>query len=376
MNIARSILDLGIKRKELKESDNLGKKLRNVIIENYQNDRQKYKARLSKMIEKASKNNVDIMILPALSFVCSKGEKAADYLNMCKNIPWVIAGKLEIREGRSKETCVIIEEGEAIQEINDSTALGINLNGIDSRVAISSTIKEIRDGSVEISEIKPCKKNPDYIFAFDIGHEQYTGRYKRTLKSIVKVLDREAVSGAAIILTYWKYIHASSYYYWCEKLRGLNIEVDREYLNIKNSNKKDYFDIIKVSQEEVNDMRRKELTKDVDEIKENMKRFERAFKEGKSEITDKLSQFKRWYYNEKLDIFAPSKFIGYKDMTPETYDSIYKNIDGRETEKILKDLSNEVKDESKREKLLRELDARLSEFDKKINKAASVRIID
>ena len=350
--------------------------MRNVIIENYQKDRQKYKDRLNKMIQKARKNNVDIMIMPALSFIHSSNEKATDYFNMCKNIPWVISGKLEIREGRSRETCVIIEKGNVVEEIDESTALGTLLNGIDSRIAISSTIKKIRDASIEVSEINPCQDEPDYIFAFDIGHEQYTGRYKRTLKSIGKELNKEAVNGAAIFLSYWKYIHASTYYYWCEKLGGLNIEVDREYMDVKDSNKQDYFDIIKVIQEEENDMSQKELTKDVDEIKENMKRFEKAFKNGRSEITDKLSQFKRWYYNEELDVFAPSKFIGYKNMRPETYDNIYKNIDGRETERILKDFSNEVEDENKEEKLLTELDARLSEYDKEINKAASVRIID
>jgi len=350
--------------------------LRNVIIENYQKDRQKYKDRLNKMIQKARKNNVDIMIMPALSFIHSSNEKAADYFNMCKNIPWVISGKLEIREGRSRETCVIIKKGNVVEEIDESTVLGTSLNDIDSRIAISSTIKKIRDASIEVSDINPFQDDPDFIFAFDIGHEQYTGRYKRTLKSIVKVLDKEAVNGAAIFLTYWKYIHASTYYYWYEDLGGLNIEVDREYINVRSSDKKDYFDIIKVAQEEVNDMPQKELTKNVDEIKDNMKRFERAFKNGRSEITDKLSQFKRWYYNEGLDVFAPSKFIGYKDMRPETYDNIYKKIDGRETEKILKDISYEAENETTEEKLLAELDARLSEYNKEINRGASVRIID
>ena len=48
----------------------------------------------------------------------------------------------------------------------------------------------------------------------------------------------------------------------------------------------------------------------------------------------------------------------------------------RETEKILKDISYEAENETTEEKLLAELDARLSEYNKEINRGASVRIID
>ncbi|SDL52803.1 hypothetical protein [Halarsenatibacter silvermanii] len=375
--VARSILDLGIRKKELKENDNLGKKLRNVLIENYKNDKQKYKDRLNKMIEKASQINVDIMILPALSFIHSSNEKAADYLDMCKKIPWVISGKLEIREGRSRETCVIIENGNMAEEIDDATALGVSLNGIDSRIAVSSTIKKIRDASIEVSEINPCQDEPDYIYAFNIGHQQYTGRYRRTLKSITRELNKEAEKGAAVFLSYWKYIHASTYYHWLENLGNLDAGVNREHIEVENSAKKDYFDIIKVKQIGGNKkMGRKELVENIEEVRENLKRFEAAFNNGRTEITKKLSQFKRWYYDEKLDIFGPSKFIGYKEMQAEIYDNIYKNIDGRETEQLLEEFSREIEDEEKRKELLMELESRLSSYDKKINKTASVRILE
>lgn len=50
-------------------------------------------------------------------------------------------------------------------------------------------------------------------------------------------------------------------------------------------------------------------------------------------LQHKLSQYTHWYYFPKQDIFAPSKFIGYKD---NSYNSESAHTgDGRETEKAL-----------------------------------------
>ncbi len=37
------------------------------------------------------------------------------------------------------------------------------------------------------------------------------------------------------------------------------------------------------------------------------------------DLIRKLSQFRHWYYIEEIDAFAPSKFIGYKDVTVADY---------------------------------------------------------
>jgi len=54
-------------------------------------------------------------------------------------------------------------------------------------------------------------------------------------------------------------------------------------------------------------------------------------------IQEKLSLFRHWYYFEELDGFAPSKFIGYKNMDIRAYEvgSTEGPLDGRETENAL-----------------------------------------
>ncbi|MFM9329078.1 hypothetical protein [Paenibacillus mesotrionivorans] len=80
-----------------------------------------------------------------------------------------------------------------------------------------------------------------------------------------------------------------------------------------------------------------ELVTELDEVVVNVKQFNAdlangEYIEGKL-IAEKLSEFKHWYYISELDMFGPSKYIGYKTMICKDY-SVYN--DGRETEKVLK----------------------------------------
>lgn len=68
------------------------------------------------------------------------------------------------------------------------------------------------------------------------------------------------------------------------------------------------------------------------EALDNAVRFQQYLKENET-LQHKLSQYTHWYYFEKKNIFAPSKFIGYKN---NTYNSETAHQgDGRETEKVL-----------------------------------------
>jgi 5-methylcytosine-specific restriction protein A len=68
------------------------------------------------------------------------------------------------------------------------------------------------------------------------------------------------------------------------------------------------------------------------EALENAVRFHYYLKNNES-IIHKLSQYTHWYYFPEKEIFAPSKFIGYKDNTYNS-ESAHQG-DGRETEKAL-----------------------------------------
>lgn len=63
----------------------------------------------------------------------------------------------------------------------------------------------------------------------------------------------------------------------------------------------------------------------------------RAFNEGLAEgkgLENKLSYFRSWYYVPELNAVAPSKFIGYKNMTVDEYIT-GEGTDGKVTEPVL-----------------------------------------
>lgn len=75
-----------------------------------------------------------------------------------------------------------------------------------------------------------------------------------------------------------------------------------------------------------------EIVKEWEEILKNFKEFDKLEQSSTSTLLKTYSQFFHWYYLPDHDIFAPSKFLGYKDRTIETYDS---NGTGGETQKAL-----------------------------------------
>lgn len=76
----------------------------------------------------------------------------------------------------------------------------------------------------------------------------------------------------------------------------------------------------------------KETVTSYQEALDNAVRFQEYLKTNEA-LQHKLSQYTHWYFFEKKNIFAPSKFIGYKD---NTYNSeAHHEGDGRITEKAL-----------------------------------------
>lgn len=88
------------------------------------------------------------------------------------------------------------------------------------------------------------------------------------------------------------------------------------------------------------------------------------------DLIKKLSLFKHWYYIEEIDGFAPSKFIGYKDITIDEYKigtSREKGyMDGRDTVSRLKQWFKLV-DDKDYELYYKKLEEHLLLYDKKPN---------
>ena len=184
IKIARIILDMGISRSELRKAGNKWLKHKEVISSNYNQDKDKYRKRIEKIIDKAYNQGVDILTFPACTFLYNNENELDYYRSLVGKIKWVFSGMLEIKKNSYKENEIILNNGETLEKFDSSFVLGLNLDGISVRTALSSTIKKIRDNGIINSEVKPLSQNQNNILAFDLGHHQYTGRYKMTLQSI------------------------------------------------------------------------------------------------------------------------------------------------------------------------------------------------
>lgn len=106
----------------------------------------------------------------------------------------------------------------------------------------------------------------------------------------------------------------------------------------------------------------------LDEVVANVRSFNEGL-ETSEELRGLLSYFRAWYYWPALDMVAPSKYIGYKGINPETYPNT--PLDGKETEPVLRkwfDMLNVTSPEGKHvSKKVFELTAR---YGKSMNRVA------
>ncbi len=110
-----------------------------------------------------------------------------------------------------------------------------------------------------------------------------------------------------------------------------------------------------------------------EEVLDNAKTFLKGLEQSNA-IENKLNFFRHWYYFEELDSFAPSKFIGYKQMNTKAYlEGFSTDLDGRDTERILQKYftiaQGKVKDE-----LTEKLEMFLNEYQKRPNGKTQIHI--
>src|SRR5699024_9781866 len=75
------------------------------------------------------------------------------------------------------------------------------------------------------------------------------------------------------------------------------------------------------------------LVATLDEVETNIKQFNDDMINN-TDIINQLSSFRHWCYSDRLKLFGPSKYIGYKNMNVELYDR-GRGKDGGKTEKVL-----------------------------------------
>ena len=114
-----------------------------------------------------------------------------------------------------------------------------------------------------------------------------------------------------------------------------------------------------------------ELVSTYEDVVKNAKIFCEQLKD-EEDLRRKLSFFRHWYYFEEIDQFAPSKFIGYQNITVVEY-NLGNNLDGRETEKQLRKWFKKIPVEEY-EQYNEKLEDYLFYFDKKPNKSICLHI--
>ncbi len=112
------------------------------------------------------------------------------------------------------------------------------------------------------------------------------------------------------------------------------------------------------------------------EAKDNALRF-RDYLVNNEALQHKLSQYAHWYFFEEKGVFAPSKFIGYKNNTYRS-EAAHEG-DGRETERALarffrKVVPSDVQPDIFVNDLYARLDALLAKYGKKPKKTAVIHI--
>ena len=109
------------------------------------------------------------------------------------------------------------------------------------------------------------------------------------------------------------------------------------------------------------------LVESYEDVVLNSKEFHENIGNG---LVKRLSFFRHWYYIKETDSFAPSKFIGYKDITIDEYKcGTSRNegyMDGRDTVSNLKKWFR-LADDKEYEMGLKKINKVLAEYGKKPN---------
>lgn len=112
----------------------------------------------------------------------------------------------------------------------------------------------------------------------------------------------------------------------------------------------------------------------VDEVFENIIQFNKDI-EQETEIISQLSQFIHWYYVPELDLFAPSKYIGYSYMNTKKYNRGF-NKTGVDTEKVLKQWFIKLDNSSEKSlMLMNKLSDLLELYNKKTRSNAVIHVL-
>jgi hypothetical protein len=231
MMIARINLDLSVTETELhKEARKIerrgiepgkGTAHRHFVREAYRADRPAYIARICHLVSEAVEAGAEIVQLPAASLLIHGREcLLEDYARNFPTKSIVVGGllnaaRLGYKGDKREGSVVIINKTVSMSFPTNQSVMSAcfgQLGKIPAVVAISSTVRDVRTHS------RVWFKNDigsnHYVLVLDLGHEQYKGRYKKTLVSVYNHLKDQLGMKPAVVLSQWRYANCSARDNW------------------------------------------------------------------------------------------------------------------------------------------------------------------
>jgi hypothetical protein len=200
VKIARAWLDMGISQAEFYPcwKKDKGGAFKKIIEKQFQDNKKKYYRRLWSLSSQAVQKKADILVFPACALMF---EKRLNYRKaLGDNVPRIVAsGKFQVRKRTNTDTALILRDWKAI----DVPAHKILWTGLDGerfsiKAAISSTMRYGEEE--ENDKMRPDEDAP--VLLLDMGHQRYSGRYLRALRTVWK---SQQARIAVVILSSWHY---------------------------------------------------------------------------------------------------------------------------------------------------------------------------
>lgn len=251
LRIGRAIMELGCSMSEMKRRGNLWKAHKEVLASRFAESRGLYELRLLNIISEAEKNKLDILILPACTLVYSDRSDLSIYLKKAKNIRWLVTGLLRVTSSAKVkdfvETAEVWRDGRSVMNSKSDTVNFLQMDSIAAYVAISSTMLNVRS-QTHIREIVECAPdNGSRIFAFDLGHHQYNGRYTMSLNSVLRAIKARTKQQSLVLLAFWKYFNGSIRFPWSFPNKSRWLAFERINLSVPERSESDYLDVFTVT---------------------------------------------------------------------------------------------------------------------------------
>jgi hypothetical protein len=215
VTVSRAVLGLDFGRDELKNTgdfEHAWLAAYHQLRARYRENPEPYRRRIRRIAETAIEEGADWLVLPACGLIHLKEEGLTPYLDVLEEFSWVSSGAMSIPGG---EWAMVMREGEVVEWFDDSKPWALQMDSARVLTAISSTIGKYRDGTFDEVEEYPVGSEGRRI-AVDMGHQQYTGRYVKTMRSVKRHLARDGEPDPLFILAYWHYSGAYRDYLWYE----------------------------------------------------------------------------------------------------------------------------------------------------------------